>query len=202
LSLKIVLYRNILKTEKMKRKVQFTGILLMLLLGCNISLSAQRGMKHAADTTRMSHMKMVSDTAHRKFMSDRPLPESERMNNMRHFRGGHNMYGMGRGMRQDYGMRRGYGPMHRDSISRRQFGPAGMILGSIPNVTEAQKKQITDLMAKNKAEMKKMREEMQAKMQDLRDSHRKSVLNILTDEQKKIIETREKNNPPAPEITK
>jgi hypothetical protein len=141
---------------------------------------------------------MVSDTAHRKFMGDRSLPGRERMNNMRHFRGDHNMYGMNRGMRHDYGMRRGFGPMQRDSISRRQFGPAGMILGSMPNVTEAQKKQITDLMAKQQAEMKKLREEMQTKMQALRDSHRKSVLSILTDEQKKFVESREKNNSPAP----
>lgn len=186
----------------MKRKVQLAGILLMLLLSCSISLSAQGGMKHPADTTRMGHMRMASDTTHRKFMNDRPFPGPGRMDNMRYFRGGHNMYGMGHGMRQDYGMRRGYGPMQRDSISHRQFGPAGMILGSIPNVTEAQKKQITDLMTKHQTEVKKLKEEMQTKMQALRDSHRKSVLNILTDEQKKFVESREKNNSPAPEITK
>jgi hypothetical protein len=186
----------------MKRKVQFTGILLMLLLSCNMTLSAQRGMKHAGDTTRMSHMWMASDTTHWKTMSDRPFPGHERMDNMRHFRGDHNMYGMNRGMRHDYGMRRGYGPMQRDSISRRQFGPAGMILGSMPNVTEAQKKQITDLVAKQQTEMKKLREEMQTKMQALRDSHRKSMLNILTDEQKKFVESREKDNSLSPEITK
>jgi len=186
----------------MKRKLQFTGILLMLLLSCNISLSAQRAMKHATDSTRMSHMWMASDTAHRKFQNDRPFPGRERMHNMRNFSGGHNMYGMGRGMRPDYGMRRGYGPLQSDSMSHRRSGPAGMILGSIPNVTEAQKKQITDLMAKQQTEMKKLREEMQAKMQALRDSHRKNVLNILTDEQKKFIESREKNNSPAPEINK
>lgn len=171
----------------------------MLLLSCNISLSAQRAMRHAADTARMSHMRMASDTAHRKFMDDKPFPGRDRMNNMRNFSGGHNRYGMGRGMRPDYGMRRGYGPLQRDSISNRRFGPAGMILGSMPNVTEAQKKQITDLMAKQQAEMKKLREEMQTKMQVLRDSHRKSVLSILTDEQKKFVESREKNNSPAPE---
>jgi hypothetical protein len=147
-------------------------------------------------------MRMASDTAHRKFMGDRPLPGWDRMENMRHFRGGHNMYGIGRGMRQDYGMRRSYGPMQRDSISRRQFGPAGMILGSMPNVTEAQKKQITDLMTKNQAEMKKLREENQAKMQALRDAHRKSILNVLTDEQKKFVESREKDNTQARGINK
>ena len=92
--------------------------------------------------------------------------------------------------------------MERDSVFHRQFGPAGMILGSIPNVTEAQKKQIADLMTKHQAEMKKLREETQTKMQALRESHRKSVLNILTDEQKKFVESREKINSPAPELTK
>ena len=184
-------------SKNMKRQVQLTGILLMLLVSCNMSLNAQRGMKHPADSTRMGHMRMVSDTLHRKSMSDRPWSGPERMDNMRHFRGNNNMYGMERGMRHDNGMRRGYGPMHRDSISGRQFGPAGMILGSIPNVTEAQKKQITDLMTKNRSDMQKLRVEMQTKMQALRDSQRKNVLNILTDEQKKFVETREKDNPPA-----
>jgi hypothetical protein len=186
----------------MKRKVQLAGILMMLLLGCSIALSAQGGMKHPADTTRMGHMRMASDTMHRKSMNDRPFPGPGRMGDMRNFRGDHNKYGMGHGMRHDYGMRRGYGPMQRDSVYHRQFGPAGMILGSIPNVTETQKKQITDLMTKHQAEMKKLREEMQTKMQTLRDSQRKSVLSILTDEQKKFVESREKNNSPAPEITK
>jgi Spy/CpxP family protein refolding chaperone len=166
LSLETEIDRHNLKSKKMKRKVQVTGILLMLLLSCNMSLSAQRGMKHPADSTRMSHMRLD------------------------------------RGMRHDYNMRRGYGPMQRDSISARQFGPAGMILGSIPNVTEAQKKQITDLMTKQRSEMQKLREEMQTKMQALRDSHRKSVLNVLTEEQKKFVETREKDNPPARGISK
>jgi hypothetical protein len=185
----------------MKRKVQFTGILLMALLSCNMSLNAQRGMKHSDDSTRMSHMRMASDTLHRKSMNDRPWPGPEGKDNMRQFRGHNNMYGMERGMRHDRGMRRSYGPMQRDSISPRQSGPAGMILGSIPNVTEAQKKQITDLMTKQRSDMQKLREEMQTRMQALRDSHRKSVLNILTDEQKKFVESRKKNNPQARGIT-
>jgi hypothetical protein len=178
----------------MKRKVQLTVILLMLLLSCNMSLNAQRGMKHPADSTRLSHMRMASDTIHRNSMSDRSWHGPVRMDHMGNSRNRHSMFGMDRGMREDYGMRRGYGPMKRDSISGRQFGPAGMILGSIPNVTETQKKQITDLMTKQRSEMQKLREEMQTKMQVLRDSHRKSVLNVLTEEQKKFVETREKGS--------
>src|SRR5512133_3413769 len=127
----------------MKRKVKLTGILLLLILGCNLSLSAQRGMRHPADTTRMNHMRMISDTTYRS-MNDRSLYGPDRMYRMRDFRDRHYMYGMERGMRHGYGRGRGFGPMQRDSISHRQFGPAGMILGSIPNVTETQKKQITD----------------------------------------------------------
>jgi len=145
---------------------------------------------------------MQSDTIHRNRMDYRQWMEQGRMDHMRYRMDRHSMYGMERGMRHDYGMRRGYGPMERDSVFHRQFGPAGMILGSIPNVTEAQKKQIADLMTKHQAEMKKLREETQTKMQALRESHRKSVLNILTDEQKKFVESREKINSPAPELTK
>jgi hypothetical protein len=166
-----------------------------------MSLSAQRVMKHPADSTRFSHMRMASDTIHRNSMSDKPWFGPERMDHMRNSGNRHSDYGMARGMRQDYGMRKGFGHMQRDSISGRQFGPAGMILASIPNVTEAQKKQISDLMTEQRSEMTKLREEMQTKMQALRDSHRKSVLNVLTDEQKRFVETREKNNPQARGIT-
>lgn len=181
----------------MKRKVELTGILLVLLLGCNLSLSAQRGMRLTADSTRMNQMRMVSDTARWKHMNDRSLYGHDRMYRMRDFREQHYMYGIDRGMRRDWGGGRGFGPIRRDSISHRQFGTAGMILGSIPNVTEAQKKQITDLMTRQQAEMKKLREEMQAKMLALRESYRKNVLNVLTDEQKKFVESREKNNLPV-----
>ena len=188
----------------MKRTVQLTGILLMLLLACNMSLSAQRGMMGAADTTRMKHMWMASDTLHRHGMGNRTWMGPGRIDHMRHYMGHRGMYGMGRGMRPDMGfdMRRGNGPMWRDSISGRQSGPGMMMLGSIPNVTEKQKKEITDLMTKQRDEMKKLREEMQTKMNALRDTHRNSVLSILTDEQKKFVESRSEKISPAPGKTK
>ena len=44
--------------------------------------------------------------------------------------------------------------------------------------------------------MKKLQEEMSSKMQSLMDSNKKDMLNILTDEQKKYIESgREKSVP-------
>jgi Spy/CpxP family protein refolding chaperone len=190
--------KNNLKSENMKRKVQITAILLMLLISCSISLSAQRGIKHPADSTRMNHMRMASDSIHLNRMGDRTWMGQGMMDQMRYSMDRDFMYAMDMGMRPDYGMGGGFGPNPWDSFSNRQSGLAGMILGSIPNVTEAQKKQITDLMTKQQAEMKKLREEMQAKMQALRDTHRKNVLNVLTDEQKKFVESKEKNNPPAP----
>jgi len=87
--------------------------------------------------------------------------------------------GMGRGMRQ----------MRNDSIGRMPFGPGRRMLESIPNVSEDQKKQIEQLMKKNQEEMKKIREEFSSKMQTARESHRKEMLNILTQEQKKYFES-------------
>jgi len=43
---------------------------------------------------------------------------------------------------------------------------------------------------------------MQTKMKALRDSHRNSVLSILTDEQKKFVELRSEKISPAPGKTK
>jgi hypothetical protein len=204
----------------MKRTVQLTGILLVLLLACNMPLSAQRGMRGGTDTTRMKHMWMASDSLNRHGMGNRTWMERGRMDQMRQFTDHRNMFGMGRGMDMGMGrgmrpgmgrgmrpgmgfdMRRGNRPMWGDSISSRQFGPGMMMLGSIPNVTEKQKKEITDLMTKQRDEMKKLREEIQTRMKALRDSHRKSILSILTDEQKRFIESRSENLSPAPEITK
>lgn len=97
------------------------------------------------------------------------------------------MRGMGHGM--GFGMMRGMGRMPMDSTGWMPMAPGIRMLGSIPNVTENQKKQITDLIKKHQDEMKKLREEMSSKMQSLMDSHRKDVLNILTEDQKKFIES-------------
>jgi Spy/CpxP family protein refolding chaperone len=87
------------------------------------------------------------------------------------------------------GMRRGMGSMPGDSTGWMPMGPGRRMMESIPNVTENQKKQITELMTKHQDELKKLQEEMSSKMQSLMDSHTKDILNILTDEQKKYIES-------------
>jgi hypothetical protein len=89
------------------------------------------------------------------------------------------------------GMRRGMG-----NIDHNGWGPMNtqrLMMESIPNVTEKQKQEIADLRIKQQDEMKMFREEMAAKMQTMRETHKKSLLNILTDEQKKFLESKQGN---------
>jgi hypothetical protein len=97
------------------------------------------------------------------------------------------MAGMHQGM--GIGMWRGMGNMQGDSTGWMPMGPGRRMMESIPNVTENQKMQIADLIKKHQDEMKKLQEEMSSKMKSLMDSHKKDMLNILTDEQKKFIES-------------
>ena len=118
------------------------------------------------------------------------MKDGSKMMMMRHYfrndRGMRGMRGMmGQGMRN--GMMRGMGRMPIDSTGWMPMAPGRRMLESIPNVTENQKKLIGDLTKKHFDEMKKLREEMSSKMHSLMDSHRKDILNILTDEQKKFI---------------
>ena len=76
---------------------------------------------------------------------------------------------------------------------------AGNMWLNIPNLTDKQKTGMTAIVEKNRAEMDLLRKEMweadtwekkdaaAKKMQDMRLSHRKGMLNILTDEQKDQI---------------
>lgn len=202
----------------MKTTVKLTGILLMLMLACNVPLNAQRGSRGISDNTRMNRMRMASDTLRRQGMNMRP--DSLRMRGMGpsqmgpgrmaargQFNARHPMYGMRNGMGRGPGMEKGMrgrmapgtmGGMRRGmgNIDRYGLGPMNtqrLIMESIPNVTEKQKKEIADLRLNQQDEMKKFREEMAVKMQTMRETHRKSVLNILTDEQKKFLESKQGN---------
>ena len=174
----------------MKRVGTITGLLLLLLLltnGCNNERDGRRDINDSGRTTRIGQ----------NFRQGRMMPgihgkmDQGIRNGM--------MRGMGQGINQGRmrgirpGMRSGLtGPMRRmpmDSIGWMPMGPGRRMLASIPNVTETQKKQISDLIKKHQDEMKKIREEMNVKMRDLRDSQKKDMLNILTDEQKKFIES-------------
>lgn len=121
------------------------------------------------------------------------------------------MNGMGRGMVQDsmMGMQRGMGPGNMNRMGRgmeqmpmgrmgRGNMGYGRMMDIIPNLTEKQKKEITDLGQRQMDEMKKLRDDMTGKMQSLRDAHRKKVMDLLTAEQKKFVESRTGITNPAP----
>jgi hypothetical protein len=105
-------------------------------------------------------------------------------------------------------MRRGM-EMRRDRMQGR--GPGEMFPGSrdgglmrfdrIPGLTDAQRKEMTDLRLKHMQDMDKFREETFAKMQDLREKNRKEMMNILTPEQQKSLESSSSRSESAPPST-
>jgi hypothetical protein len=100
------------------------------------------------------------------------------------------MSGMRRGMGhgQMNAMGEGMGRMPMDHMGRRNMGH-GRMMDMIPDLTDKQKKEIDELSKLQMDEMKKFRDEMTAKMQDLRETHRKKVMDILTPDQKKVFES-------------
>lgn len=96
------------------------------------------------------------------------------------------------------GMRRGMG-MDMRTGRRMGRGPASMYpafnndgfmrIERIPGLTDNQRKELADLRLKHMQEMDKFREEAFAKLQDLRESNRKAMMNILTPEQQKFLES-------------
>jgi hypothetical protein len=170
----------------MKRVRTIIGLLLLLLIagsGCH-NVRHERGMK---DSAKMIWMRIDQEMMGRRgqFMGHSLL--HGRLGSMGQGMRNNMMGGMGHGM--GYGMMRGMGQLPVDSIGWTPMGTGRRMLESIPNVTENQKKQIEDLIKKQHDEMVKLREEMSAKMKNLRDSHRNDILNILTDEQKKYVQS-------------
>jgi len=178
----------------MKKIGIFAGALFIILIIVSGCQHARRQKKELKEYEAMHAMRNGDMSQHGRAMYNM---RGRIANGMR----GGMMNDMGPGMGPDMGpgMRHGMGPgmrmgrgmyhMQNDSIGRMPFGPGRRMLESIPNVTEDQKKQIEQLMKKNQEEMKKMGEEFASKMQAARDSHRKEMLNILTAEQKKYIES-------------
>ena len=148
-----------------------------------------QGMSSRNDSVRMNHMWMSMnqciDTALRMMQRRMPMNNREamRMNRIRHMR----EYGMrGRYMHHpDYGMGRNNfrGPMAMGQMRHDRF------IDNIPNLTDAQKKEIADLHQKQMTEMNKLRQESFEKMKSLREANRSKMMNILTDDQKKWIES-------------
>jgi hypothetical protein len=98
--------------------------------------------------------------------------------------------GMMNNARPGAGNGQGNPPVQINPALESQAGPAGIFIDRIPNVTEKQKKEYSDLLQKQKDEMVKMRAEMAAKIKSTLESQRSKMLNIFTSEQKKYIGVR------------
>ncbi len=186
----------------MKRAAKISGIVLLVFLAGSFELSAQHRMMNKPDSTTMNMMRM-----HRQ--RGMAMRDSSGMGRMRHFMnpGPYQRFGMHYGMAprsrfygHDFGMR--WGMDNGDRMWRGPMGPENRILQSIPNVTEKQKQEIKDLRDKQQADMKKFREEMSTRMKEMRDSHRKALMNILTDDQKKFLEIEKGDTGTAPSKSK
>jgi hypothetical protein len=204
----------------MKRSLKLMGILLMLLMVGNGCRFAHRGVRGMIDHSRTNkYNKQVDSRRMRQmgpggghFMFQGPMSGMRNgmgmgsgrmgrmsqmmgrppMNGMRGFMGHRPMNGMRGifGADKIYGMRRGMGPWA--FMGQGPMRPDWMI-DRIPDLTDKQKKDIADLRQKQQDEMKKFIEDMSVKMKAMRESDRNNVLNLLTDEQKKSIESNSGN---------
>lgn len=181
----------------MKRAGTIVGLVLVILIAGNGCNNDRHARKDHADMMRMGQ----NFRRHPMWGMHGNMDSGMRFGMMRGMHPGMK-FGMMRGMHPGtgFGMRKGMSD--RDSIGWMPMGPGRRMLESIPNVTENQKKQIEDLVKKQHDEIMKLREEMHSKMQSIIDSHRKDMLNILTDEQKKFIESEKEKTSPTPEKVK
>jgi len=187
----------------MRNTIKISVILLVLLTAGSFSLSAQRGMRGAReDSTRMGMHRMG-----RMHMPPGTYGQDSIMSGrMRRGPGSMGMPIMPPSMCPMWGMHRPFshggwpgmgmwtpapwGRMHPGMFGEYGFaqGPGMRMLERVPNLTDKQKKEISDLRQKQKDEMEKFRSDMQKQMQNMRDSHRKEIMNVLTEDQKKWIE--------------
>jgi len=177
----------------MKGHSRITGLVLMLIFALSTSISAQRPVRGALDTTRLGRRGGVG--------FNREVFQKADSSWFRGPRHGMGPMGMRPGMRGMWEMP--YYRFHRDFRPGRGFGPGWdapfawgrrwdgtpaperPFIGRIPDLTEKQKEQIKDLVQKQQDEMRKAREENLKKMEEMRKSHRENILKILTPEQKK-----------------
>jgi hypothetical protein len=210
----------------MKRFLKLTGLLLMLLMVGNGCRYAHRGIKGMINHNRMSQQSARIDSRQMRGMGPGQMgPNMMRgmrggigmgpgrigrmgqmmgrpgMNGMRGFMPRGPMSGIrgGHGANLMHGIRRGVGP--NPFIWQGPMGP-GRMIDRIPNLTDKQKKEIADLRQAQQSEMKKFMDDVSAKMKSLRESDRNKMLNLLTDEQKKFVESRSGNINPSPEKAK
>ena len=170
---------------------------MMLIITGTLSLNAQRGTRPPVSGIEKPQRPMMlepSDSLKKRGMRK---DMAENMGCMNSRQGIHHRKGM---RHMAPGDRIGHGggrPGMRNA-------PHGMMIDSIPGLTEEQKKEFADLKQKHQAEMQKfnedmqkfrdemqkLRQEMQAKMKEFRESHMSEMMNILNDEQKESLRGR------------
>lgn len=163
-------------------------LILVLTIAGSSAIFAQRGDRGMRgmrpDSVNRSGdrmMRMQRDSVHQGMQVDQMRRMMRRHDDMRFGPMAHMRHGYGMGPRSGWGP----GPRFRgDSLRLDRPGR----LSAIPNLTDKQKKDIADLRQKHMDEMKKFREENQAKMNTMRESFRNEVKSQLTDEQKKFFD--------------
>lgn len=174
----------------MKRNLKLAGLMLIVILTATSCHFAHRKIGAMFAHSRMERFNRTMIMGHRNMGFHRPM---EGMGNY--------WYERNRGMRGGMGM----GPMSGIGRGIRPMGSFNMgsegMMERIPNLSEDQRKQFADLRVKQMQEMDKFREETFAKLQSIRESNRNSMMNLLTDDQKKILESdhRGNNSEPLPE---
>jgi hypothetical protein len=108
---------------------------------------------------------------------------------------------MMRGMRPDRehgqmnSMRRGMENIPMDSMRRGNMREERM-MGTMPALTEKQRKEIAELRQKQQEELNQLRREMSSKMNSLVQAQHDKVMELLTPEQKKYIESQARTTLP------
>lgn len=175
----------------MKNLIRISGLALLLIIA-GTQAFAQRGYgRMMPDSSRMANMKMHSDSlmmhgmrrshamGHFNFCPMCGMPMGNSGMNMHRGGGGRGMWN-GQAYRMQPGFRNGFGPGMQSPMKHR--------IQSIPGLSDKQKKEIADLRQKQADEIRKFREESIARMKSIRDAHRKDLMNLLTDDQKKYLE--------------
>jgi hypothetical protein len=184
------------KTIKMKSSGRIMMLFLFLFMAGSLIINAQKGMIKDSDKMGMLDDRMM----HMKYMGIPcdSLKTNMRMNQMKMRRmhcpmchAKHCLPCPRMGMHPGRAMRPGPGFRDDRPFNRPGFGPMApelKRLESIPDLTDKQKKEIAILKQGYRNEVQKFREETATKMKNMRDAHRKKLMDLLTDEQKKYLE--------------
>lgn len=195
----------------MKSYGRKTLIAVMFIMAVTLSVDAQRGMQNLPDSSSPGRPGNWIDVDQLRQMRD--MPDSIRMRIDRGIMGPYR-YFPGRDMRdmrniQRYGMRRGFYPEIRDRYSRPQYRIDRYYHGReriqrpplyrsridrpyierVPGLTDKQREDINNIRQKQVEEMRKIREEQLQRMEKFREENRTEILDILTPEQRKWIES-------------